>query len=189
MVKKFYFALFLLFGFYINLIQSIFFKEFVFTYYGNELLLGTILFIFFISFAAGSYLYQNFIKYLKNNFFIYMILTVSLGLLAIKNIEIIRNLRGIADLNPNALFNLKSIIYYTFLIVFPTALFTGFLFPYSAALIEKYKKEKSLLSVFSFWTAGFFLCGVLFSFVFYKYFNPIELILSVILTAAVLLFL
>jgi spermidine synthase len=159
--KNFIFAIsFIFLGFFSLIIQTLFLREIIATFYGHEFLVGIILSAWLIWVAFGSLITQKF-KKSKRGFFL---LPSLLGFLLFLEIFLLRYLKqylGFAGEVPNLLLAILLSIF----LPLPLCFLLG---SWWTLFLRHFAKEKDYLSwinkAYFFETLGFVFGGVLFSF-------------------------
>lgn len=134
-ILRFFFILSLLFfgGIAINT-QTIFIREFLVIFYGNELTIGVIFFIWFIGIVIGAWLSGNYIHKLGEGLLIglYSFLLAIMSLVSVVSVFMIRISRGIFYVNIGEHVSFEKMILIIFITVVPFSFLVGFIFPLAA---------------------------------------------------------
>lgn len=132
---RFLFILSLLFfgGVAINA-QSIFIREFLVIFYGNELTIGVIFFIWFIGIVIGAWLSGSYIHKLGEELLIglYSFLLALMSLVSVVSVFLIRVSRKIFYVNIGEHVAFEKMILIIFITVVPFSFLVGYIFPLAA---------------------------------------------------------
>lgn len=166
MKKSIVFALILM-GFTSLVVQTLLIREFLISFYGNELTIGLILANWIILEALGSSLTSKISTKSKNPFLFYALLQTGIALYLPLSIFIIRNIKNLLGVTIGEGVGIIPIFFSSFFIIFPLSLFDGAEFPFGCRIISEINKniQESVGKVYILEAVGFILAGPLFTYI------------------------
>ncbi len=170
----FFLFLVIFIGFFSVFSQSVFLRELLITFYGNELSAGVLLSSWLFFGGIGSFLFTHFSSKIKENFFLFFLLLEFFSLLGLVEIFLIRNLRIFLRLYPGEIVSPKMMFSSSLLILAPFSLVNGFLFPFSIRLYSAIKRDNSVGKIYACDALGDMLGGLTFSFLFVYLFSAFK---------------
>ena len=115
-------------GFTAMAAQVLFMREFLVSFYGNELSLGFVLFNWLVATAVGSFVLGSLASRIKNKFLIFSLCQFAISILLFLNIFEIRLIKNFFHLAPGAIISFPQVFLSSFLILFVTCSILGFCF-------------------------------------------------------------
>ncbi|MBU4473370.1 MAG: fused MFS/spermidine synthase [Candidatus Omnitrophica bacterium] len=165
MNKKILFALILM-GFTSLVVQTLLIREFLISFYGNELTIGLILANWIILEALGSSLSNRRSLSSKNPYLVYALLQTGIALYLPLSIFFIRTIKNIWGLTLGEGIAILPIFLSSFLILAPLSFFDGAQFPFGCRMLSdtRVKPLESAGKVYILEAMGFILAGPLFTY-------------------------
>lgn len=165
MNKKILFALILM-GFTSLAVQTLLIREFLITFYGNELTIGLILGNWIMLEALGSILFNRLSLKSKRPYLAYALLQTGIALYLPLSIFLIRTAKNILGLTPGEGIGILPIFFSSLFILAPLSLFDGSQFPFGCRILSdtKGKPLESAGRVYILEAAGFILAGPIFTY-------------------------
>ncbi|MBN1526936.1 MAG: hypothetical protein JW919_05095 [Candidatus Omnitrophica bacterium] len=157
----------LLMGFTSLVVQTLLIREFLITFYGNELTIGLILANWIILEAIGSGVASRFAGRLRHPAAGYSLLQIGISLYLPASLFLIRNIRNLLGLSVGEGTGLFYIMAGSFIILAPLSIFDGAQFPLGCRLLSD-SSEKPLEStgrVYILEALGFILAGPVFTYI------------------------
>ena len=164
----------LVIGFSSIFIQSLLVRELLVVFHGNETSLGIILSFWLFWTGWGSFILSRSAKKIINPASTLCFVQLSFVLAGILEFILIRNLRGLLNLQPGQIIGLWGVCGVSAFILAPFALINGFLFSLCLKLVFVKRGLKSIGDVYSVDAFGDMLGGIAFSFLFVFAFGPLE---------------
>ncbi|MBI4974623.1 MAG: hypothetical protein HZC19_02285 [Candidatus Omnitrophica bacterium] len=177
MNKRIYFAL-LLMGFTSLIVQTLLIREFLITFYGNELTIGLILANWIMLEALGSTLASRPSLKIKRNSLTYALLQAGISVYLPLGIFLIRIIKNMLGLTVGEGVGVLPVIFSSLFILAPLSLFDGAQFPFGCRMLSDRQKEGSLESagrVYILEAIGFIFAGPLFTFLLITRFNSFSI--------------
>jgi len=170
-------------GFSGTVAQILLLREFLITFYGNELSIGIILANWLILEAIGSFFLGKGIDKAKDKLALYLLTTILFSLALPATVYLIRTWKGIVGIIPGEGAGLLMIFLSSFCLLIPTSLSHGALFTYSCKVFSIYSGEDaiSIGKVYLYETIGTIIGGVVVTYFFVIYFNSLEVATAVAL--------
>ncbi len=165
MNKKILFAL-LLMGFTSLTVQTLLIREFLITFYGNELTIGLILANWIILEALGSSLFAGVSLKSKRPYLAYALLQLGITLYLPISIFFIRTIKNILGLTLGEGIGIIPILLSSFFILAPLSFFDGVQFPFGCRILSdaEGKPLESAGRVYVLEAMGFILAGPVFTY-------------------------
>jgi len=154
--------------------QSLFVRELVVVFYGNEISIGVILCSWFFWTGVGSFIFGRLSSRIKATVSVLSLVQLIFSLVIILEIFWIRNLRILLQLEPGEIIGPLPIFYVSLFILAPFAFINGFLFSLSVKLFSTRLGLKSIGFVYSLDALGDMWGGIIFSFLFVFLFGPLN---------------
>ncbi len=148
--------------------QSIIFREFLVVFYGNELLLGFILFAWLLSITMGAFSYRVLQKSIKDELKWFLNTSFSFSMLPFALIPVIRISRSLLGVEWGVYIPFFKMAYFSMLIMLPPAFIIGFTFPLGCKVLSE---ETSVSDIYMAESLGSLLGGGIFSFVLIRLFS------------------
>ncbi|MFH0731916.1 MAG: fused MFS/spermidine synthase [Candidatus Omnitrophota bacterium] len=178
-MKKRFIASFLVIGASGITAQVILLREFLIRFSGNELSIGIILANWLLLEAAGAYLLGRKIEYIDNKIHAFVICQIMFCLFLAAEIYITRTLNTILQLTPGEGFGIIFIFCSSMLILLPVCFLHGALFVFGCSIYSTYAKSgrdpKSIATVYICDAIGILIGGVVFTYLFIRYFNSFQI--------------
>ncbi|MCM8781681.1 MAG: hypothetical protein NC828_01300 [Candidatus Omnitrophica bacterium] len=167
-MKKQIISALILMGFTSLVVQTLLIREFLITFYGNELTIGLILACWIISEALGSSVASRFSDKTKSPTSIYAFLQVLISLYLPISIFLIRTAKNILTTVPGESVGIVPICISSLFIIGPLSIFDGMQFPLGCRIYSEYSKKKGQASgkVYIFEAMGFILAGPIVTYAF-----------------------
>ena len=171
--------IFFLMGLASNISQSVIFREFLVIFYGNELILGVILFFWLFAITVGAMVYNPLSKKIndKKRFFFNLVFVFSL--LPFLLIPFIRLSRSFSGTPYGHFVPFVSMAWISFLGIFPPGFLIGLTFPLGCKILDS---KTAVAKVYVFESIGSLFGGVVFSFLLIRLFST-PVIAAIILSA------
>ena len=165
MHKRILFAL-LLMGFTSLVVQTLLIREFLISFYGNELTIGLILGNWIILEALGSSLLSRASLKSKRPHLVYALLQTGIALYLPLSIFFIRTVKNILGLTLGEGMGILPIFFSSFFILAPLSLFDGAEFPFGCRILSdsEGKPLESAGRVYILEAIGFILAGPIFTY-------------------------
>ncbi|MBU3958246.1 MAG: fused MFS/spermidine synthase, partial [Candidatus Omnitrophica bacterium] len=165
MSKKIFFALILM-GFTSLVVQTLLIREFLISFYGNELTIGLILANWIILEALGSSLSNRRSLSSKKPYLVYALLQTGIALYLPLSIFFIRTIKNIWGLTLGEGIAILPIFLSSFIILAPLSFFDGAQFPFGCRMLSdtRVKPLESAGKVYILEAMGFILAGPLFTY-------------------------
>lgn len=165
MPKKIRFALILM-GFTSLVVQTLLIREFLISFYGNELTIGLILANWIILEALGSSLLSKVSLKSKRPSLVYALLQIGIALYLPLSIFLIRDIKNILGLTLGEGIGILPILFTSFFILAPLSLFDGAQFPFGCRILSDAKARalESAGRVYILEAVGFILAGPIFTY-------------------------
>ena len=159
--------------------QLVLMREFLNIFYGNEVVFGIILGNWLLLTGLGAY-FGKYIEKIKRKFNLLIFSQIAIALLPFFTIFIIRILRDIIFL-PGELINVFHILLYSFILLLPYCLISGYLLTLACIVFSRKKDEEAIGKVYFIDSIGDILGGLLFSFVLIYFLNPFQMALFIMI--------
>lgn len=176
-------------GFFSIFSQSLFIRELLVIFYGNELTSGILLSGWLFFGGLGSFFFSKLSRRIKDIFSFFTISLVIFSLFSFFQIFLIKNLRSILGVYPGEIISPLSVILSSVFILAPFAFTNGFLFSCGVQLYSQKKKAESPGKVYALDALGDTLGALAFSFFFVYAFVALENIYFVSLALLIAAFL
>jgi spermidine synthase len=175
--KSILFAL-LLMGFTSLVVQSLLIREFLITFYGNELTIGIILANWIILEAIGSYAFSRLSLRAKRPHLVYALLQLGISLYLPLSIYFIRTVKNILGLTIGEGISILTIFFSSFFICSPLSLFDGGQFPFGCRILSDASKKplESTGKVYVLEAIGFILAGPIFTYILITKLNSFSIV-------------
>ena len=166
MPKKTLFALILM-GFTSLVVQTLLIREFLISFYGNELTIGIILANWIILEALGSILCSKLALRSNKPRLVYTLLQTGIALYLPLSIFLIRNIKNILGLALGEGIGILPIFFSSFFILAPLSIFDGAQFPFGCRILseDNLKPAESAGRVYILEALGFILAGPIFTYI------------------------
>src|SRR3989338_4722563 len=176
MKKRIYFAL-LLMGFTSLVVQTLLIREFLITFYGNELTIGLILANWIMLEALGSGLSSRPSLKIRRSGLVYAALQVGIALYLPLGIFFIRTIKNILGLTLGEGVGILPILFSSFFILAPLSLFDGAQFPFGCRMLSDASRRplESAGRVYILEAIGFILAGPIFTYLLITKFNSFSI--------------
>ncbi len=179
----------LLLGFSAIITQVILLREFMSTFYGNELVLGVVLANWMILTGLGAYLGRFVSRFRKgaNLLFFSLIAIGTLPLLTVFLLNVLKNIVFIEG----SMVGLLQVFTWSGILLIPYCLLSGSLFTFLSHKISLQGKANLIYRVYSLESIGSVVGGILFNFIlvfFLKTFHSLFVLLTINLFFAILFF-
>ncbi|MDZ7740609.1 MAG: fused MFS/spermidine synthase [Bacteroidota bacterium] len=165
-------------GFSSILTQVLLLREFLAVLTGNELLIGILLSNWMLLTGIGAYA-GRFIKDRQINSLI-LLLHSLLATLPLLSILVLFRSRYLL-FSPGLELNLQEVMIFSFLLLAPFCLISGFLFNLYASFMQKRNQIHSLAKIYSIESAGSFIGGLFSAFILIRYLNLYSCLLLILL--------
>ncbi len=178
--------IFFLLGIASNVAQSIIFREFIVIFYGNELILGFILFFWLFSITMGAFVYTPLSKIIPDLRRLFLNLIFVFSMLPLILIPFIRLARTLTGTPYGQFVPFSGMAWISFLAIFPTAFLIGVTFPLGCKILND---NTAVAKVYMVESLGSLFGGVIFSFLLIRVFSTpfiAALILSLFSLAIIL---
>jgi len=164
--------------------QIILLREFLVSFFGNELTLGIILANWLILEAIGSFFIGKSVEKTKRKIEVYVLLQLIFSITFPFAIYLSRIFKNILLTTPGEGLGFSPIFYLSFLILLPVSLSHGALFTYGCKLYSEFLREdaSSIGKVYIFETIGSIVGGLLMTFLLIQYLNSFEIAFTISLT-------
>jgi len=174
-------------GFSSLIVQTLLIREFLISFYGNELTIGVILFNWIILEALGSNLFAQFSEKIKKPHLGYTVLQIGISIYLPIALFLVRNIKNLLGINLGEGLGIAPILLTSFFIILPLSVFDGAQFPLGCRLYKENTlyPEESAGRVYILEATGFILAGPLFTYILITRFN--SLFISSIVSALNLL--
>lgn len=158
----------ILMGFTSLVVQALLIREFLITFYGNELTIGLILACWIISEALGSGLASKFSSKAKSPFLTYSLLQILICIYLPISIFLIRAIKNILPITPGEAVGIIPVLVSCIFIIGPLSIFDGMQFPFGCRLHSIYQRESKQAPgrVYILEAIGFIIAGAVFTYVF-----------------------
>lgn len=159
---------FILMGFTSLVVQSLLLREFLISFYGNELTIGLILANWIILEALGSKSLAQFALKTKSGLSLYALIQTLISLYLPLSIFLIRNVKNLLGIPFGEGVGILSIVMSSFFIILPLSILDGMEFPLGCRLWSDFSKKplESAGRVYILEALGFILAGPVFTFIF-----------------------
>lgn len=173
---RLYFAL-LLMGFTSLLSQTLLIREFLISFYGNELIIGLILANWVILVAMASFLSNSFSLKIFRPISIYSILQAGIALYLPLSIFVIRIIKNILALSLGEGIGILTISLSSFFILAPLSFLIGMQFPFGCRLLSDYsrKPQEAIGGVYILEAIGFIFAGPIFTYLLITQLNSFQI--------------
>jgi spermidine synthase len=180
MKRRILFALILM-GFTSLVVQALLIREFLITFYGNELTIGIILACWIISEATGSGIASRLSARVKSPFATYAFLQLLIALYLPLSIFLIRGIKNILPVIPGEGVGLVPIVASCFLIIGPLSIFDGMQFPFGCRIYPGRQRgsEQTAGRVYILEAMGFILAGPVFTYLFLVKLNAFQIAFAI----------
>lgn len=167
MKKRIPFALILM-GFTSLIVQALLIREFLITFYGNELTIGLVLACWILTEAIGSSAASRFSGRIKSPFATYSFLQILIALYLPVSIFLIRAVKDIFVFTPGEAVGFIPILASCIFIIGPLSIFDGMQFPFGCRMYALCKKGSHEIAgrVYILEAIGFILAGPIFTYIF-----------------------
>jgi len=167
-MKKRIVSALILMGFTSLVVQVLLIREFLITFYGNELTIGLVLACWIISEALGSGLASKFSNKVKSPFLTYSLLQILICIYLPISIFLIRTIKNILPIAPGEAVGIIPIVVSCLFIIGPLSIFDGMQFPFGCRLHNIYQQESKQTPgrVYILEAIGFIIAGLVFTYVF-----------------------
>jgi len=132
---------FLLMGFTSLVVQTLLVREFLVTFYGNELVIGIILANWLILEGLGSSIFARFSGKVKRPLFFYVFLQIGIALYFPLSIFLTRVTKNFFTVSFGEIVGLVPVFLSSFLIIAPLSLLDGIEFPFGCRLYTDFSKK------------------------------------------------
>ena len=150
-------------GFSAIITQIILLREFMSTFYGNELVLGVVLANWMILTGLGAYL-GRFLSRFRNGANLLFFSLISIGALPVLTVFLLNVLKNIVFIE-GSMVGLLQVFAWSGILLIPYCLLSGSLFTYLSHHISLRGKENLIYRVYSLEAIGSVLGGILFNFI------------------------
>lgn len=176
MKTRLFFAL-LLMGFTSLTVQTLLIREFLISFYGNELIIGLILANWIILEAVGSIASSRPAQKNHQPLLIYAILQMAISLYLPVSVFFIRTVKNILGLSLGEGVGISTIVLSSFFILAPLSMFDGAQFPFGCRILSDYSKKplESTGRVYILEAMGFILAGPIFTYLLITKFNSFQI--------------
>ena len=156
----------LLMGFTSLIVQTLLIREFLISFYGNELTIGLILANWIILEAFGSGLSNPFSLKSKRPELVYCLLQAAIALYLPAAIYLIRDVKNILGLTAGEGIGILPIFFSSLCILAPLSIFDGAQFPFGCRMLSDIEKKpvESAGKVYILEAMGFILAGPVFTY-------------------------
>ena len=156
----------LLMGFTSLIVQTLLIREFLISFYGNELTIGLILANWIILEAFGSGLSNPFSLKSKRPYLVYCLLQAAIALYLPAAIYLIRDVKNILGLTAGEGIGILPIFFSSLCILAPLSIFDGAQFPFGCRMLSDIEKKpvESAGKVYILEAMGFILAGPVFTY-------------------------
>ena len=156
----------LLMGFTSLIVQTLLIREFLISFYGNELTIGLILANWIILEAFGSGLINPFSLKSKRPELVYCLLQAAIALYLPAAIYLIRDVKNILGLTAGEGIGILPIFFSSLCILAPLSIFDGAQFPFGCRMLSDIEKKpvESAGKVYILEAMGFILAGPVFTY-------------------------
>ncbi len=171
----------LIMGFSGTVAQILLLREFLITFYGNELSIGIILANWLILEAAGSFFLGKQIEKFRNKVAVFVWANLLFSVFFPATVYLIRIWKTLMGLIPGEAAGLSTIFLASLILLMPVSLTHGALFTYSCKLFSFYTTEdaRSIGRVYFYETLGTIAGGVLFTYLLVRYLHSVEIAIAV----------
>ena len=159
--------------------QSLFLRELLVVFYGNEVSVGIILCSWLSWTAMGSFFFSRLYFKVRDTVSALSWAQLVFSAVIILELILIRNLRQILVLEPGEIISPLAIFWVSLLALAPFALVNGFLFSLCVKLFSKKLGLKSIGFVYSLDALGDMVGGLAFSFLFVFFLSPLQNIYNI----------
>ncbi len=165
MKKRILFALILM-GFTSLVVQVLLIREFLISFYGNELIIGIILANWIILEAIGSGLTSKISLRAKSPYLIYVLLQLGICLYLPISVYLIRIIKTALNLTAGEGVGILPVFLTSFFILAPLSIFDGSQFPFGCRIWSDFSKRRveSAGKVYILEAVGFILAGPVFTY-------------------------
>lgn len=163
-------------------IQSIVIREFLVVFYGNELCMGMIFGVWFLSISIGAGLYSLFSRRLTHPGAVFAVMVFLFSVVPFGQVFLIREARIFLDVSSGMMIPFLSMAGWTIAVIAPYGLIMGSVFPMGCRLYGGGEEgAQSIAALFSVESAGALLGGGAFSYVLVERFSPFEILWGLLL--------
>jgi len=168
---------FLIRGFIAINMQILLIREFLIIFNGNELTIGIILATWLILEATGSGLIGRLADRIKQTIPSYIFLQILISIFMPISIWLLRLTRSIFSITPGEIISVGPMLLSCLFVLAPVALIDGLQFPFGCKLYSSAKKEapSSIGKVYILEAIGMIAGGIIFTYVFLKFFNSFQI--------------
>ena len=176
MKARLIFALFLM-GFTSLFVQTLLIREFLISFYGNELIIGLILANWIILEAIGSLSSSRPSLKTRRPLMVYALLQTAIALYLPLGIFLIRIAKNILGLSPGEGIGILAVSLTSFCILAPLSIFDGAQFPFGCRMLSDYSQRpvESAGRVYILEAMGFILAGPIFTYLFITKLNSFQI--------------
>jgi len=165
-IHTFVLIIFLLMGLSSTICQSILFREFLVIFYGNELILGFILFFWLVAIATGAMAYSLIARLFKDYIRLFLNLTFIFSVLPVILIPFIRISRGLSGTPYGQFMPFFTMAWISAVAVFLPGLLIGLTFPVGCRILGD---KTAVARVYISESLGSLIGGVFFSFLLIRF--------------------
>lgn len=176
MKARLLFALVLM-GFTSLFVQTLLIREFLISFYGNELIIGLILANWIILEAIGSLSSSRLSLKIRQPLLAYALLQTAIALYLPLGIFLIRIAKNIIGLSPGEGIGILAVSLSSFFILAPLSIFDGAQFPFGCRMLSDYSQRpiESAGRVYILEAMGFILAGPIFTYLFITKLNSFQI--------------
>jgi len=164
--RKLILVIFFLLGMASTISQSIIFREFLVIFYGNELVLGVILFFWLFAITVGAMVYTAISRRVKNFERLFLNLIFIFSILPFALIPFIRLSRGLSGTPYGHFVSFISMAWISAVAIFPPGFLVGLTFPLGCRILAE---ETAVARIYVSESAGSLTGGMIFSFVLIRF--------------------
>lgn len=156
----------LLMGFTSLIVQTVLLREFLVTFYGNELTIGLILANWLILESLGSSIFARFAGRNKRPIIFYVLLQIGVALYFPISILLARIAKNLFAVNLGEMVGIIPIFLSSFFVVLPLSFLDGIEFPFACRLYSDFSGEtlESAGKVYILEAVGFIIAGLIFTY-------------------------
>ncbi|MCD4783466.1 MAG: hypothetical protein K8T10_06510 [Candidatus Eremiobacteraeota bacterium] len=158
--------IFFLMGLSSTICQSILFREFLVIFYGNELILGVILFFWLIAITAGAIVYPLIADRIRDYNRLFLNLTFIFSILPIALIPFIRMSRALSGTPYGQFMPFLSMVWISLIAIFPPGFLIGLTFPVGCRILGD---KTAVARIYISESLGSLTGGVVFSFLLIRF--------------------
>lgn len=170
-------------GFTSLTVQTLLIREFLVTFYGNELIIGLLLANWLILEGLGSSIFARWAGRVKKPLIFYILFQILISLYFPLSVFLTRVVKNFFHTTPGEVIGIVPIFLSSFLILLPLSLSDGAQFPFGCRMYSDFTKKplESIGKVYIFEALGFIIAGPIFTYLFITRFYSSQIALIIAL--------